>query len=46
MFLNDVNKKEEIKNLALQDLRNVGIKFRLKKNKQNVQVSFGYLRII
>ncbi|KAK9687853.1 RhoGAP domain [Popillia japonica] len=35
MFLNDVNKKEEIKNLALQDLRNVGIKFRLKKNKQN-----------
>ncbi|KAI4467626.1 rho gtpase activating protein 11a [Holotrichia oblita] len=37
MFLNDVNKKEEIKNLALQDLRSVGIKFRLKKSKQNVQ---------
>ncbi|KAI4467623.1 rho gtpase activating protein 11a [Holotrichia oblita] len=38
MFLNDVNKKEEIKNLALQDLRSVGIKFRLKKSKQNVQL--------
>ncbi|GJQ76282.1 hypothetical protein Trydic_g2012 [Trypoxylus dichotomus] len=34
MFLNDVHKREEIRNLALQDLKNLGIKFRLKKNKQ------------
>ncbi|KRT83583.1 hypothetical protein AMK59_4696, partial [Oryctes borbonicus] len=40
MFLNDVHKKEEIKNLALQDLRHFGIKFRLKKNKQQTVQEF------
>lgn len=44
MFLNDVHKKEEIRNLALQDLKNFGIKFRQKKSKQqNVQVSLDCL---
>ncbi|XP_022904499.2 rho GTPase-activating protein gacN-like isoform X1 [Onthophagus taurus] len=38
MFLNDVHKKDEIKNLAVQDLRGLGIKFRVKKpSRQNIQ---------
>lgn len=36
MFMNDVYKKEEIRNVAIQDLRdNFGIKYRAKKAKQN-----------
>lgn len=38
MFMNDVNKKEEIRNIAIQDLKKFGVKFRPKKFKQNVQV--------
>ncbi|KAF2885228.1 hypothetical protein ILUMI_20947 [Ignelater luminosus] len=37
MFMNDVNKKEEIRNVAIQDLRNLGIKFRPKKQRHHVQ---------
>lgn len=37
MFMNDVYKKEEIRNVAISDLRNRGIKYRPKKIK-NVQV--------
>lgn len=38
MFMNDVRKKEEIRNVAIQDLRSFGIKYRSKKPKSHVQV--------
>lgn len=41
MFINDVNKKEEIKAIAIRHLRKYGIKFRLK-NTRPVQVIFYY----
>lgn len=40
MFMNDVTKKEEIRNVAIRDLRNLGIKFRPKKQRHHVQVRF------
>ncbi|KAK4885710.1 hypothetical protein RN001_001981 [Aquatica leii] len=33
MYMNDVNKKEEIKNVAIKDLRGLGIKYRPKKQR-------------
>ncbi|XP_045483068.1 rho GTPase-activating protein gacN-like [Harmonia axyridis] len=37
MFINDVHKKDDIKDVAIQDLRRIGVKFRRKKNKPAVQ---------
>ncbi|KAL3286348.1 hypothetical protein HHI36_000856 [Cryptolaemus montrouzieri] len=37
MFMNDVHKKDEIKEFAIQDLRRMGVKYRKKKSKQLVQ---------
>lgn len=37
MFMNDVYKKEEIRNVVIGDLRGLGIKYRQKKLK-HVQV--------
>ncbi|XP_044746134.1 rho GTPase-activating protein gacN-like [Coccinella septempunctata] len=37
MFMNDVHKKDEIKEIAIQDLRRIGVKFRRKKSKPNAQ---------
>ncbi|XP_018328100.1 rho GTPase-activating protein 11A-like [Agrilus planipennis] len=37
MFMNDVNKKEEIRNAVIEELRSFGIKYRPKKSRQNVQ---------
>ncbi|KAK5647345.1 hypothetical protein RI129_002237 [Pyrocoelia pectoralis] len=36
MFINDVNKKEEIKNIAVKHLRELGVKYRPKKPR-NIQ---------
>nr|XP_023017446.1 rho GTPase-activating protein 11A-like [Leptinotarsa decemlineata] len=38
MFMNDVHKKEEIRNLAVKHLRKYGIKHRAKSCRQSVQV--------
>ncbi|KAK9869240.1 hypothetical protein WA026_002991 [Henosepilachna vigintioctopunctata] len=37
MFMNDVHKKDEIKEIAIQDLRRMGVKYRRKKAKPTVQ---------
>nr|CAH7753407.1 unnamed protein product [Callosobruchus chinensis] len=39
MFINNVNKKEEIKNIALRNLRKYGIKHRVKASRHPVQVA-------
>ncbi|VEN39770.1 unnamed protein product [Callosobruchus maculatus] len=39
MFINNVNKKEEIKNIALRNLRKYGIKHRVKATRHPVQVA-------
>ncbi|KAF5304786.1 hypothetical protein FQA39_LY09563 [Lamprigera yunnana] len=33
MYMNNVNKKEEIKNIAIKNLRNLGVKYRPKKQR-------------
>lgn len=38
MFINDVNRKEEIRNIALQHLKKYGIKYRPKKPRPTSQV--------
>lgn len=42
MFMNDVYKKEEIRNIAIHDLRELGVKHRPKKFKYQ-QVDFQHL---
>ncbi|CAG9764719.1 unnamed protein product [Ceutorhynchus assimilis] len=37
MFMNDVNRKEEIRNIAIQHLKQYGIKYRSKKSRVPVQ---------
>ncbi|XP_030756674.1 uncharacterized protein LOC115882610 isoform X2 [Sitophilus oryzae] len=39
MFINDVNKKEEIRNIAIQHLRKDGIKYRPKKGRPPPQIT-------
>ncbi|CAH1992424.1 unnamed protein product [Acanthoscelides obtectus] len=39
MFINNVNKKEEIKSIALRNLRKYGIKHRIKATRHPVQVT-------
>lgn len=39
MFINDVHKKEEIQNIAVQHLKKYGIKYRPKKPRPPQQVS-------
>lgn len=36
MFVNDVTKKEEVQSVAVQNLRDLGIKFRPKKLRSHV----------
>lgn len=36
--MNDVHKKDDIKEVAIQDLRRIGVKYRRKKSKQVAQV--------
>lgn len=40
MFINDVHRKEEIRNIAIQHLRKYGIKYRPKKPRPPTQVRF------
>lgn len=43
MFVNDVTKKEEVQNAAVQSLRDLGVKFRPKKLRNHVsEVMFGF----
>lgn len=43
MFMNNVHKKEEIRKVAIEDLRNFGLKYRPKKSKQQTQVRIPFL---
>ncbi|KAF5299562.1 hypothetical protein FQR65_LT09367 [Abscondita terminalis] len=41
MYMNDVNKKEEIKNVAIKDLRGLGVKYRPKKQRNPQESRIG-----